>query len=392
MNEASSSDLKPNPQRARRLLRIALYVAIAGCVVAAWGIFSRRQASAALARSAAQAAVPTVAVIAPSHGGNSDELVLPGTVQAFTDAPIYARSSGYVRHWYADIGKSVKAGELLAEIETPEVDAQYRQAQADLATAEANNRLAQVTAARYQTLRKSGLVAQQDVDNAQGDADAKKAQVDSARQNLSRLEQLESFNRITAPFAGVVTARRIDVGALVNAGMASGQELFHLTATARLRIYVNVPQSYATAMVPGLRAELTVVEHPNQRFAATIVSTARTIDTTSRTLLTELEADNGKGELLPGAFADVHLPLPANIERWRLPSNTLIFRGQGSEGLQVATVDAQSRVHLHQVSVGRDFGNEVEVLSGVGANDRVIINPLDSLADGAAVRIVSGGG
>lgn len=387
----------PHPDDARaiplrRLLRFALYVAIAGCMVAAWGIFSRLQARAALAQSAEQSSIPTVAVTAPSHSSSADELVLPGTVQAFTDAPIYARSSGYVRHWYADIGKSVRAGEVLAEIETPEVDAQYRQAQADLATAEANNRLAQLTAGRYQTLRKSGLVAQQDVDNAQGDADARKAQADSARQNLSRLEQLERFNRITAPFDGVVTARRIDVGSLVNAGMNSGEELFHLTATRRLRIYVNVPQSYAPAMVPGLMAELGVVEHPNRRFPARVVSTARAIDTGSRTLLTELDADNASGELLPGAFADVHLPLPASIERWRLPSNTLIFRGQGSEGLQVATVDAQNHVHLHQVSLGRDFGSEVEVLSGVGAGDRVILNPLDSLADGATVRIVSGGG
>jgi RND family efflux transporter MFP subunit len=392
MNEVPTAKPSPTPPPVRRLLRIALYVAIAGCIMAAWGLFSRLQARTALARSAEQAAIPTVAVTTPRHSSSGDELVLPGTVQAFTDAPIYARSSGYVRRWYADIGKSVKAGELLAEIETPEVDAQYRQAQADLATAEANNRLSQITAARYQTLRKSGLVAQQDVDNAQGDADAKKAQLDSARQNLSRLEQLESFNRITAPFEGVVTARRIDVGALVNAGMTSGEELFHLTATRRLRIYVNVPQSDAAAMVPGLMAELSVVEHPNQRFPAKVVSTARTIDPSSRTLLTELEADNAKGELLPGSFADVHLPLPASIERWRLPSNTLIFRGQGSEGLQVATVDAQNHVHLHQVSLGRDFGSEVEVLSGVGASDRVILNPLDSLADGATVRIVAGGG
>jgi RND family efflux transporter MFP subunit len=391
MNEVPTPTPNQNSPQVRRLLRLALYIAIVGCAVAAWGIFSRLQARAALAQAAQQAAIPTVAVTAPRHSSSADELVLPGTVQPYTDAPIYARSSGYVRRWYADIGKSVKAGDVLAEIETPEVDAQYRQAQADLATAEANNRLAQITAARYQTLRKSGLVAQQDVDNAQGDADAKKAQVDSARQNLSRLEELEAFNRITAPFDGVVTARRIDVGALVNAGMTSGEELFHLTATRRLRVYVNVPQSYAPAMVPGLMAELTVVEHPNQRFPARVVSTARSIDTTSRTLLTELEADNTKGELLTGAFAEVHLPLPASLERWRLPSNTLIFRGEGSEGLQIATVDAQNHVHLHQVSLGRDFGSEVEVLSGVGESDRVILNPLDSLADGAAVRIVNGG-
>ncbi len=373
----------------RRLWRAALYLLIVAAVLAGWGIFTRLHASSALEHTTAQAAVPTVAVVLPRHSEDGDELVLPGTIQAFTDAPIYARSSGYVRRWYADIGKTVKAGELLAVIETPEVDAQYRQAQADLATAEANNRLAQLTAARYQQLRKSGLVAQQDVDNAQGDADAKRAQVDSARQNLSRLEQLEGFNRITAPFDGVVTARRIDVGALVNAGSTSGQELFHLTSTRRLRIYVNVPQSYAPAIQTGLVGQLSFDERPGRRFAARVVSTARTIDTGSRTLLTELEADNADGEILPGAFADVHLPLPGNIARWRLPSNTLIFRG---DGLHVATVDAQQRVRLRTVTIGRDFGSEVEILGGVTDADQVIVNPLDSLVDGDPVRIVRGGG
>jgi RND family efflux transporter MFP subunit len=376
-------------QHTRRLKRLALYVLVAGVVVAAWGMFTRLQARNELARSTEAAAVTTVMVVKPHHGEAGNDLVLPGNVQAFTDAPIYARTSGYLKHWYADIGKQVRAGELLAEIETPEVDAQYRQAKADVATAEANDKLAQTTARRYQDLRKTGLVAAQDVDNAQGDADAKTAQLESSRQNLQRLAQLESFNRVTAPFAGVVTARRIDVGALIAQGNSSGQELFHMTATRRLRVYVQVPQVYANLIQPGLAAGLAFPEDPGKLFPAKVVSTARAIDTGTRTLLTELEADNAKGELLAGSFAQVHLPLPAGVASLRLPSNTLLFR---ADGLHVATVDAGDRVKLNVVRIGRDFGSEVEVLSGVDAEDRVIINPPDSLVGGTAVRIGHGGG
>src|SRR5579863_1039495 len=313
-----------------------------------------------------------------------DELVLPGDVQAFTDAPIYARTSGYLKRWYADIGKHVKAGELLAVIETPEVDAQYRQAKADLATADANNHLSQTTAQRFQDLKKTGLVAQQDVDNAVGDAEAKKAQSESARQNLQRLEQLQAFNRITAPFEGVVTARTIDVGALVTAGSSTGQELFHMSATNRLRVYVQVPQVYANWITPGMSADLTVVERPDVRHPAKVVSTAQSISAITRTLLTELEADNPKGELLPGAYSLVHLPLPPGLKTWRLPSNALLFRG---DGLHVATVDADNKVHLNTVTIGRDYGAVVEILSGVGAADRVIINPPDSILAGTVVKV-----
>lgn len=368
----------------RRLKRLALYVLIAASAVAAWGIFSRLHARTALANSTQAAAVPTVIVVAPHHSDSSNELVLPGDVQAYTDAPIYARTNGYLKHWYADIGKQVKAGEVLADIETPEVDAQYRQAKADLATAEANNHLSQTTSARFQALKKTGLVAAQDVDNAQGDADAKKAQLESARQNLQRLQQLEGFNRITAPFDGVVTSRHTDVGALVTAGSASGQELFHMTATSRLRVYVQVPQAYADLVHAGLDAELSFPERPDRRFPAKVVSTSRSIDATTRTLLTQLEVDNSKDELLSGSFVQVHLPLPLGLASWRLPSNTLLFR---SDGLHVATVDANNRVQLNTVQIGRDFGNEIEILSGVRAQDRVIINPVDSLLSGAQVRI-----
>lgn len=368
----------------RRLKRVALYVLLAAIIIAAWGIFTRVQSRAALKREAQQSSVPVVLVTSPKHTDSSDELVLPGDVQAFTDAPIYARTSGYLKRWYADIGKHVKAGELLAEIETPEVDAQYRQAKADLATADANNHLSQTTAQRFQDLKKTGLVAQQDVDNAVGDAEAKKAQSESARQNLQRLEQLQGFNRITAPFDGVVTARKVDVGSLVTEGSTTGQELFHMSSTQRLRVYVQVPQAYASSIKPGMAADLTTVDRPELRHPAKVVSTAGSIDVTTRTLLTELDADNPNGELLPGAFSQVHLPLPTGIKAWRLPSNALLFR---ADGLHVATVDADNRVHLNTVTIGRDYGAVVEILSGVTAADRVIVNPPDSLLAGTAVKV-----
>jgi RND family efflux transporter MFP subunit len=379
MNEAEQT-----LRQTRRLKRLALYVLIAAIAVAAWGIVSRLHARTALEHSTQLAAVASVIVVSPHHSEGGNELVLPGDVQPYTDAPIYARTSGYLKRWYADIGKQVKAGELLADIETPEVDAQYRQAKADLASAEANNHLAQTTAARYQELRKTGLVAAQDVDNAQGDADAKTAQLESSRQNLQRLAQLEAFNRITAPFDGVVTARRIDVGALVTQGSTSGQELFHMTATSRLRVYVQVPQAYADLVQPGLSAELSFPERPERRFPAKVVNTARSIDATTRTLLTQLEADNSKGEMLSGSFVQVHLALPVGLTTWRLPSNTLLFR---ADGLHIATVDANNRVQLNVVHIGRDFGSEIEILSGVAAEDRVILNPADSLLSGTPVRV-----
>ena len=368
----------------RRLKRIGLCVLVGAVIIAAWGIFTRVHSRAALKQLAQQSAVPVVIVTMPKHSDVGDELVLPGDIQAYTDAPIYARTNGYLKRWYADIGKHVKAGELLAEIETPEVDAQYRQAKADLATADANNRLSQTTAQRFQELRKTGLVAQQDVDNAVGDAEAKKAQTESARQNLQRLEQMQGFNRITAPFEGVVTARRIDIGALVTEGSTTGQELFHLSSTSRLRVYVQVPQAYANWITPGMSADLTTVERPELRHPAKVVSTAGSIDATTRTLLTELEADNPKGELLPGSYSQVHLPLPTGLKTWRVPSNALLFRG---DGLHVATVDAQSQVHLNTVAIGRDYGAEVEILSGVSAQDRIILNPPDSILAGATVKV-----
>lgn len=370
-----------------RMKRFAIVVLLVAVLVGAWGIFSRISARAALKAEADDAAVPVVEVVAPRRSGNaSNELVLPGDLQAFSDAPIYARTNGYLKRWYADIGKHVKAGELLAEIETPEVDAQYRQARADLATAQANNRLSQTTASRFRELRKTGLVAQQDADNAEGDAEAKKAQVESAQQNLDRLQQLESFNHIVAPFDGVITARRVDVGSLISQGNTSAQELFHLSSTSRLRVYVQVPQAYASMIQPGMEASLTTAERPAERHGAKVASTAQAIDPITRTLLTELTAENPKGELLPGSYSQVHLTLPAGIDQWRVPATSLLYRG---DGLHLAIVDGQSRVHLHNVTIGRDFGSEIEIASGIDEHDRVIQSPPDSILEGAEVKVRS---
>jgi RND family efflux transporter MFP subunit len=381
------SERTPDHPNLGKLRRFALWGLVLAVIVASWGIFARINARAALKAEAEDAAIPVVEVVRPSKSdGALNELVLPGDLQAYTDAPIYARTNGYLKRWYADIGKHVKAGELLAQIETPEVDAQYRQARADLATAQANDHLSQTTAARFRELRKTGLVAQQDADNAEGDAEAKKAQMESAQQNLDRLQQLESFNRIVAPFDGVITARRIDVGSLITQGNTTAQELFHLSSTSRLRVYVQVPQAYAGVIRAGMEASLSTAERPDQLHPAKVVSTAQAIDPATRTLLTELQADNPHGELLPGSYSQVHLPLPAAVDRWRVPSTSMLYRG---DGLHLATVDAGNQVHLRGVTIGRDFGAEIEILSGIDPQDRVIVSPPDSILEGAVVKVIA---
>jgi RND family efflux transporter MFP subunit len=376
---------RPGPSRGALLLVIGL-IAAAGLAVA--GILPRMRAEAALASQTRASAVPAVTVIVPRQGAAAQEIVLPGAIQAYEEAPIFARTSGYLRHWYADIGARVRQGQLLAEIETPEVDRQLDQARADLATAGANSDLADVIAARYVELRKSDSVSQQDLDNAQGDAKAKRAMVNSAQANVKRLEQLQSFERIYSPFDGVVTARNTDVGQLIDSGSAAGmaRELFHVAATRTLRVYVNVPQVYSGAARPGTSAYLTLAEAPGRRFPGKLVRNANAIDVASRTLRAEVDVDNRGGELLPGAYAQVHLELAGEARTLVVPVSALIFQ---SEGLTLATVDAGSRVHLAQVSPGRDFGNEVEVVAGLAPGQRVIDSPPDSLVEGQQVRVVA---
>jgi RND family efflux transporter MFP subunit len=383
MNDSSSTTPALTDARLRRYVLIGVCIAL---VLAAWGILSRLMARNALEGQATDAAIVNVATVYPSRGPASDTLVLPGAVTAFYEAPIYARTNGYLLTWYTDIGASVKKGQLLADIDTPEVDQQLRQAEADLATAEANYQLARTTNRRWQGLLATQSVSQQDADERAGDAAAKAAARQAAAANVARLKDLESFKRVVAPFDGVVTQRNTDIGALINAGETPGNALFRVADTHRLRIYVSVPQSYAGGVHPGMQAQLTFADHPGRQFAAEVASTARALDATSRTLQVELQIDNSRGELFPGSYADVHFTFPASTTTLRVPVNTVLFRAQG---LLVAVVDSHNHVHLRRITEGRDFGTQIEVLSGLEPSDRLILNPPDSITDDTQVRVVT---
>jgi RND family efflux transporter MFP subunit len=311
-------------------------------------------------------------------------LVLPGNVTAFFEAPIYARTSGYLKAWYTDIGTHVKKGQLLAEIETPEVDQQLRQSRSDLSTAEANARIAAETDTRWQALLVNKAVSPQDADTRRATAEATRAAQASAMANVARLEQLESFKRLVAPFDGVVTARNTDVGALINAGQSAGTQLFRVADTTRLRIYVQVPEQYAPLIKPELEAQLQFNEYQGAGYAAKVARTAQALDPILRTLQVELQVDNSKGELFPGAYAEVHFKLPGSARTLRVPATALVFH---AAGLQVATVGQDDVVKMHTVIQGRDFGTSVEILNGLSAGDVIIVNPPDSIADGSKVRI-----
>ena len=358
------------------LLAIALGLAF-------WGISARARALTVVTKETRELAVPTVSVIVPERGAPQEEITLPGTMQAFTDAAIYARVPGYLRKWYADLGARVRSGQVLADIDTPEVDQQLEQARADLATAEANTRLAQTTAERYRDLIKTDSVSKQDLDNANGSLEAKVTAVTSARANVRRLEQLKAFGKITAPFDGVVTARNTDVGALIDSG-SNAKELFHVAAVHRLRVFVNVPEIYSRAARPGMKADLTLTEFPGRPFTGTLARTAESIDVVSRTLLTEIDVENPKGELLPGSYAEVHLKLPSGASTFKLPINAIVF---GTDGVRVALVGADGKVILQPVTLGRDYGNSVEVVSGITGSERIIINAPDSIEAGQPVRV-----
>jgi RND family efflux transporter MFP subunit len=364
-----------------------LAIAIVAAVVVA-GIVPRLKARAALRSETYALAIPNVGVMHPKRGEPQMEVILPGNMQAFIDSPIYARTNGYLKSWNVDIGARVKAGELLAEIETPEVDQQLDQARADLNTARANAHLSEITAARYMDLLKTDSVSKQDVDNAVGDNEAKKAMVASAESNVRRLEQLQSFEKIYAPFDGVITARNTDIGHLIDSGASGGAatELFHIAALKKLRVYVNVPQQESVGVHVGLPAELTLPQFPGRQFQGTLVRTADAIDPSTRTLLIEVDVNNASGELLPGDYTEVHLKIPSAAPAFILPVNTLIFR---TAGLQVATVVNGDKAALIPIVLGRDFGSEVEVVSGLKESDLVIENPPDSLVDGEQVRVVT---
>jgi RND family efflux transporter MFP subunit len=357
---------------------------LAAIGAAFWGVSTRTKALGVVTQETREMAVPSVAVTTPLQASPQEEIVLPGTMQAFTDAAVYARVNGYLKRWTADIGTHVRQGQLLAEIDTPELDQQLLQARADLATAEANGRLAQTTADRYRDLITTDSVSRQDLDNANGNLEAKLAAVESARANVKRLEQLQAFRRIEAPFDGVVTVRNTDVGALIDSG-SNAKELFHVASMTRLRVFVNVPQVYSRAATPGLKAELTLKEFPDKRFTGILARTSNAIDVASRTLLTEVDIENANGQLLAGSYAEVHLKLPAPATTMKLPVDAVIFKG---DGLQVATIDGANRVRMIPVTAGRDFGDSLEIVSGLTGRERIVVNPPDSLTDGQTVRVV----
>jgi len=359
-------------------------VAVIFVIVIGLGFISRKKAEAELTQTTAAAAIAKVNVVYPKMDAPTNEIVLPGNTQAFTDAPIFARTNGYVKSWHVDIGTRVKKGQLLAEIETPEVDQQLQQARADLQTAQANLRQAEITADRWEALWKTNSVSKQETDVAVSAFHAMKATVDSNTSNVRRLEELQGFQKIYAPFDGVITARNTDIGALINSGASTPtQELFHLAAINILRVFVAVPQLYAQAVRPGATAFLTLDEFPGKTFSGTIARNSNSIDPASRTLLVEVDVDNRSGTLLPGAYVSVHLKLPQSVSSVTLPANTLLFR---SEGLRVGVV-RNGRAQLVPVTIGRDYGNSVEVVTGLQPTDPVIINPSDSLIDGTAVQV-----
>lgn len=372
------------PSVSKWLIFFVAAIAIGIGYVVFAGLRNRVAADNSLKKETERASVPAVRVLRPKAGAPMQEIVLPGNVQAFSDTPIYARTSGYLKAWYFDIGSQVKQGQLLAEIETPEVEKQLEQALAQRATAQASLNLAKSTAERWQGLLQTNSVSRQETDEKIASWNVQKTSFDAAQSNVRRLEDLQSFQKIYAPFDGVITARNTDIGALITAGTgAAGKELFHLSAIQRLRVFVNVPQVYAAACRPGATAAITLQEMPGRRFSGKLVRTSNAIDPAGRTLLTEFEMDNASGAVLPGAYVSVGLHLSERTNAVTIPATSLLFR---SEGLRIAVV-RQGQADLIPITVGRDFGDSVEVVSGLPANALVVADPSDSLTSGTKVRI-----
>jgi membrane fusion protein, multidrug efflux system len=380
-----STEIEINsPKRLRHLKLVGIVVLLAAAGVVTTGIFTRVHAKQEMTAWSAQQAVPTVVAYTPNRQGATQSLILPGHLSAFVNAPIYARVPGYLHAWYADIGTHVKAGQLLGLIDTPDLDQQLLQAKADLQNAQANEKLAASTAKRWTEMLKQDSVSQQDTDEKTSDLDAKQATVAAAQANVNRLEALESFKRITAPFDGIVTARKTDIGALIDAGGGDGHELFTVSDARQLRVYVSVPQSDAAAIKPGMTATLTVPERPGMKFDAKLVDTDDSITPSSGTLLVQLAVDNQNGLLIPGEYTEVHFAMPTNPHSLLIPASSLIFR---QSGLQVAVVGKDDHAVLKPVTIATDLGTQVEIGSGLDASDRVIDNPPDSIANGDAVRL-----
>jgi RND family efflux transporter MFP subunit len=372
---------KPTNARSRWLWRL-LIPAVAALVAA--GLMIRQQQSVEVSRWTEQQAIPAVVVVTPQKSEGDGRLVLPGTLQPFIDAPILARVNGYLKRWYHDIGERVKAGELLAEIDTPELDQQLEQARADLTSAQTKQQLAAITAKRWNALLATDSVSRQDADEKQANLDARKAETAAAKANVARIEALEAFKRVRAPFAGIITARKTDQGALISAG--SGTELFNLASIDPLRLFVPVAQSYVEQIKVGMKAVLTVPEYPGKEFQATVARTSGAISGNAGTLLVELAVSNKDAQLKPGSYAQVTFQLPQNAQTLKVPASTLVLR---KGGVKLAVLEGNDHVRLKAVTIGRDSGSEVEILSGLNPEDKVVASPPDSIEDGDKVRVVS---
>jgi len=369
-----------------RLRQVGVAAALLAIAVVAYGLGSRASQTSRLRELTEAQTVPTVAIVTPTSAVNSAGLELPGRLEAFIRAPIYARVPGYLKTWKHDIGAKVKAGDVLAEIETPDLDQQLMQARADLNVAQANAKLAQIGAERWQSLASTDAVAKQDVDQRTFTWNANVAQVKSAQANVDRLVAMEDFKRLVAPFDGIVTARETDIGALINVGAAGGAELFVVSETGKLRIFVNVPQNYVPSVPSGTQATITVPEHPDKTYSGTVEDSAQAVNPSTGTTLMQIIVDNRAGELMPGDYASIHLQIAGAAHVLSVPSSALIF---DAKGLSVATVDADNRVLLKPVSIERDLGAVIEIASGLSPNDRVIQNPLDGITSGTEVRLAA---
>jgi RND family efflux transporter MFP subunit len=379
------NDVEGGKRSRKRWLVLAIALIVTAALLAS-GIWSRVRARKTLTAETSQVAIIAVSVVAPKQTAPAQEIILPGNVQPFITSPIYARTSGYLRKWYVDIGAHVKQGQLLAVIDAPELDQQVEQSLSNLNTAKANLALAEITKNRYQGLLKVNAVSQQDADNAVGTYNANKEVVAANEANFKQFQALQSFEKIYAPFDGVVTVRNTDIGDLINSGSSGGvkTDLFHIVQPGTLRVYVNVPEEYSQGVNVGMTAALSLAEFPGRKFPGKLVRTANAINATTRTLLIEIDVDNPTGTLLTGSYAEVHLDVPTQGSTFLLPVNTLIFR---SEGLHVGIVK-DGRVVLSAVTPGHDFGNEIEIVSGLKADDQVIVNPPDSIVSGQKVQIV----
>jgi RND family efflux transporter MFP subunit len=380
-----SDQIKPVSGRKLRLFGLAAGAVVVFVVVS--GIVEREKSSAELREWTDAQSIPTVAVALPSVKTNNPTIALPGRLEAYSRAPIYARVSGYLKDWKVDIGAKVKAGELLAEIDAPDLDQQLLQARADLANAEAAAKLSAATLKRRQTLLNSNFVSLQEIDERTADLSSKEAQVKAMQANVDRLQALAGYKRVEAPFDGIVTERNTDVGALISGGGGSGPAMFVVSDVKKLRVYVNVPQSYLAAIHIGSQAEISVPEYPGRTFPAIVETSSQSVDAASGTTRMQLSFDNSKGELRPGGYADVSLKLSGDSQPLSIPASALVF---DNKGLRVATVDGSDQVLFKAVTIARDLGREIEIATGLAADDRIIVTPLDGVVDGDKVRIASG--